>query len=129
MAQHWNDWWNQAQRDLEQAVESHHSGRHEWSCFACHQAAEKAVKALHLYHNQEAWGHDVARLLAELPTPAPDELVEAGIVLDAFYVPARYPNGHTQGAPYEHYGPIHSELGLRHARLIHDFVHQALAER
>jgi HEPN domain-containing protein len=29
------------------------------------QAAEKAMKALHLYHNQEAWGHVVRRLVEE----------------------------------------------------------------
>ena len=42
------DWLAQAERDLEQAVASHDEGRHEWACFAAHQAGEKAVKALHL---------------------------------------------------------------------------------
>ena len=50
-------------------------------------------------------------------------------MLDGFYIPPRYPNGHEEGAPFEHYGPIHSELGLRHAGHIHEFVRQALAER
>ena len=129
MAQRWQDWWNQARRDLTQAADSKREGRHEWACFAAHQAAEKAVKALHLTHGQEAWGHSIVRLLADLPTPAHERLTEAGIVLDSFYVPARYPNGHEEGAPFEHYGPIHSELGLRHAGDIHDFVRQALAQR
>ncbi|WP_211230153.1 HEPN domain-containing protein [Desulfovirgula thermocuniculi] len=35
-------------RDLEQAEDSRRAGRHEWACFAAQQAAEKAVKALHL---------------------------------------------------------------------------------
>ncbi len=129
MAQRSQDWWNQAQRDLETAAENRANGRHEWACFAAHQAAEKAVKALHLAHGQEAWGHVVARLLSDLPTPAPEELIGSGKVLDNFYVPARYPNGHAEGAPFEHYGPIQSELGLTHARHILDFVDQALAER
>jgi len=38
---------SQAVRDLEQAADSRAEGRHEWACFAAHQAAEKAVKALH----------------------------------------------------------------------------------
>jgi HEPN domain-containing protein len=42
------DWFRQAQRDLEQAEASLLDDRHEWACFAAHQAAEKAVKALHL---------------------------------------------------------------------------------
>ena len=129
MAQRSQDWWNQARRDLETATENRANGRHEWACFAAHQAAEKAVKALHLAHGQEAWGHVVARLLSDLPTPAPDELIASGKVLDNFYVPARYPNGHPEGAPFEHYGPIQSELGLTHAGYILDFVDQALAER
>ena len=51
------DWLNQAVRDLEQAKISQKSEHHEWACFASHQASEKAVKALHLFHGQEAWGH------------------------------------------------------------------------
>ncbi len=38
------DWLNQRLRDLEQARDSRRAERHEWACFAAHQAAEKAVK-------------------------------------------------------------------------------------
>jgi HEPN domain-containing protein len=58
-----SDWLAQAQRDLEQARASARDGRHEWACFACHQSAEKALKALHLHYGQECWGHVVASLL------------------------------------------------------------------
>ena len=129
MPQRSQDWWNQAQRDLEHAVAARDGNRHEWACFAAHQAAEKAVEALHLAYGQEAWGHVVARLLSELPIPVPDELIGSGQVLDNYYVPSRYPNGHAEGAPFEHYGKVQSELGLRHARDIHDFVRKALADR
>ena len=61
------DWMNQALRDLAQAEDSKKAERHEWACFAAHQAAEKAVKALHLHAGQEAWGHVIATLLVELP--------------------------------------------------------------
>ena len=129
MAQRSQDWWRQAQRDLETAVDTQASGRHEWACFASHQAAEKAVKALHLACGQEAWGPVVARLLRDLPTPASEELIASGKVLDNFYVPTRYPDGHPEGAPFEHYGPIQSELAVSHARNILNFVDQALAQR
>ncbi len=128
MAQQWQNWWKQARHDLEHASAARGEGRHDWACFAAHQAAEKAVKALHLAHGQEARGRAIVRLLADLPEVPPDELVEAAITLDSFYIPARYPNGHEEGAPFEHYGPIHSDLGLRLAGHIHDFVGQALAE-
>lgn len=54
------DWLKQAERDLEQAQDSRTDNRHEWAYFAAQQAAEKAVKALHLSLKQEAWGHVVA---------------------------------------------------------------------
>lgn len=91
MANRAQDWLKQAQRDLEQAESSRSAGRHEWACFAAHQGAEKAVRALHLHLGQEAWGHVVARLLRDLPASVSvaDELVEKARVLDNFYIPAR----------------------------------------
>jgi HEPN domain-containing protein len=129
MANRAHDWLNQAARDLEQAEDSRRAGRHEWACFASHQAAEKAVKALHLHLGQEAWGHVVARLLQELPetTAGPAELVEKGRVLDGFYIPSRYPNSHPEGAPFEHYGPLQSEEAIRYAGEILEFVRSQMA--
>ena len=123
------DWLNQALRDFEQAQDSRRAGRHEWACFAAHQAAEKAVKALHLRRGQEAWGHVVARLLRELPDEvrAEETLVEQGRVLDTFYIPARYPNSHPEGAPFEHYGPLQSEEAIRYANAIIEFVRRQMA--
>ena len=124
-----HDWFRQSLRDLEQAEDSMQAGRHEWACFAAQQAAEGAVKALHLYNGQEAWGHVVARLLQELPEQisVPHQLIEQGRVLDNFYIPARYPNSHPQGAPFEHYGPLQSEVAVRYAREIVEFVRSQMA--
>lgn len=124
------DWLNQAERDLEQAQASRDAERHEWACFAAQQAAEKAVKALHLARGQEAWGQVVARLLAELPqsVSAPDNLRQKARVLDNFYIPTRYPNNQAEGAPFEHYGPLQSEEALCYAREIIDFVRHHLAD-
>jgi HEPN domain-containing protein len=58
----------QALRDLAQAEDSAKAGRHEWSFFAAQQAAEMAVKALHLHLRQEGWGHVVRRLLESCPS-------------------------------------------------------------
>jgi len=129
MVQRARDWFRQAERDLEQAEDSRRAGRHEWACFAAQQAAEKAVKALHLHYGQEAWGHVVARLLRELPpqVAVPASLVEKARVLDSFYIPLRYPNSFAEGAPFEHYGPLQSEEAIRHAREIVDFVRAQMA--
>ena len=121
------DWLAQADRDLEQALASCDQERHEWACFAAQQAAEKAVKAVHLAKGQEAWGQVVARLLRELPLACPAGLIEQAKVLDNFYVPARYPNGHPEGAPFEHYGPLQSQEGIRHARAILEFARSQVA--
>jgi len=129
MVQRAQDWFRQAERDLEQAEDSRQAGRHEWACFAAQQAAEKAVKALHLHYGQEAWGHVVARLLRELPPQAtvPASLIERARVLDSFYIPPRYPNSFAEGAPFEHYGPLQSEEAIRYAREIVDFVRAQMA--
>jgi HEPN domain-containing protein len=121
------DWFKQAERDLLHAENSRQGGWHEWACFIAQQAAEKAVKALHLRLGQEAWGHVVARLLQELPLSVPDSLIEKARVLDTFYIPPRYPNSHPAGAPFEHYGPLQSEEAIRYAREIIEFVRAHLA--
>lgn len=109
------DWYEQARRDLEQAESSRREGRHEWACFAAQQAAEKAVKAIHLACAQDAWGHVVARLLAELPFDVPADLIDKARVLDGFYIPTRYANSHAEGPPFEHFGSLQSEEALRYA--------------
>jgi len=123
------DWLRQAGRDLEQARSSQAAGLHEWACFAAQQAAEKAVKALHLHLGQEAWGHVVARLLRELPhgLGVPEGLIQKGQVLDNFYIPARYPNSHPEGAPFEHYGALHSQEAVGYAGEIIEFVDSQMA--
>ena len=121
------DWFRQAERDLAQAKLAREAGHHEWACFAAHQAAEKAVKALHLASGQESWGHVVARLLVELPEQPAMELIERARSLDAHYVPTRYPNGFPEGAPFEHYGSRQSEEAVDDAGAIVEFVRAALA--
>jgi HEPN domain-containing protein len=123
------DWMRQAERDLEHALDAQRAGRHEWACFAAQQAAEKAVKALHLHLGQDAWGHVVARLLRELPpsVDVPDALVERAMVLDNAYIPSRHPNSHPEGAPFEHYGTLQSTEAIDHARTILDFVRSQMA--
>jgi len=123
------DWLNQADRDLEQAKDSRVAERHEWACFAGQQAAEKAVKALHLHLGQEAWGHVIAHLLTELPrsVAVPEEILEKGRVLDNFYIPSRYPNSHPSGAPFEHYGRLQSKEAIQYAREIIEFVRSEMA--
>jgi len=123
------DWFKQAVRDLEQAEDSRRANRHEWACFAAHQAGERALKAFHLHLGQEAWGHVCARLLHELPSGVkpPEGLMDTLRVLDTFYIPSRYPNSHPEGAPYEHYGALQSGEAIAYAREVVEFVRAQVA--
>lgn len=123
MAGRARDWFEQALRDLDHARHDLNSGYHEWACFSAQQAAEKALKALYQHLAGEAWGHSVKRLLEELPSEigvTPD-LVDAGRILDRFYIPTRYPNGFDDGKPSDYYTAADSQTAIRCAEAIIGF--------
>lgn len=111
------------------ADESIRGGLHEYACFAAQQAAELALKALHQTLGQDAWGHVTRRLLEELPDsqPVTPDLKEAARVLDQYYMPTRYPNGHPAGAPAEHYGARQSSEARVYAGQIVEFCRLQMA--
>lgn len=57
----------------------------------------------------------------------PSEIIEEGRVLDAYYIPTRYANGHPEGPPFEHYGPLQSEEAIRYAGEIVEFARARMA--
>ncbi len=79
-------------------------GFFEWACFCAHQAAEKAVKAVHEARGEQAWGHSVRELLESIDADAPPGILDAARELDRCYIPTRYPNGFDRGAPKDHFG-------------------------
>jgi HEPN domain-containing protein len=97
-----DDWLGQPRRDVQFARAAADLGFHEWACFAAHQAAEKAAKALHQFLGADAWGHDVRELL-ETAGDVPASLVEAAAELDTFYIPTRYPDALPAGMPGQSY--------------------------
>ena len=108
------DWLKQAKRDLEHARRSRELGDYEWACFAAQQAAEKALKAMHLARGREVWGHSVLKLVEALPD-VPSTLVEHAKQLDKHYVPPRYPNSYPEGAPADFYTQKDAEEAIRAA--------------
>jgi len=128
------DWLHQAHQDLNQASLSAAHGHHEWSCFAAHQAVEKALKGLHLRHNQQVWGHGLGRLFRDLPDAVQEsmeakvlDLVERMRILDALYIPTRYPDSLPDGAPSDHFGHLQSADALNHARAVVDAITAQMA--
>ena len=55
------------------------------------------------------------------------DLVDRLRVLDALYIPTRYPDSLPEGAPTDHFGRLQSSDALHHARALVDAVGAALA--
>jgi HEPN domain-containing protein len=124
----WRDWWEQALRDLQHARHSLASGDHEWSAFACQQAAEKALKAVVLSHSGEPWGHSLTNLVEALPpaATAPAHVLDAAKRLDKHYIPSRYPNGFDAGFPGRLYTKGEAEGAIADAGEIVEFCRRNL---
>ena len=106
MVNRYLDWFRQAEADLRHARNSLEAGDYEWSCFAAHQAAEKALKAVFLISGMDAWGHTLTVLIGNLPESVgkpSEDLVDYARVLDKYYIPTRYPYGFDSGAPTDYY--------------------------
>ena len=123
------DWMNQAERDLHVAEELLSDELYEWSCFAAHQAAEKALKAVFQKSHAIAWGHSILDLLKALSRSfaVNDGLLDCGRSLDKYYVPTRYPNGFESGSPYEYFIREDAEHAIVHSRRILEFCQDLLA--
>ena len=118
----------QAEDDLESAVVLRDAGKHAQACFMAQQAAEKALKAAHLSRLREYHLHAIQDLLKRLEMPIPPELLEKAAVLDHYYIPTRYANGHAEGAPFRHYTSLQSRDAIAYAREIAEFARTHLAE-
>ncbi len=123
------DWIDQAERDLKHAENDVSGGYYEWACFSAQQAAEKALKGLYQARHQVAWGHSVRELLegiADLVKP-PERLIDAGKLLDKYYIIARYPNGFASGSPKDYFNEREANDAISAAREIIRFSQDHLA--
>jgi HEPN domain-containing protein len=117
-------WLAMARRTLESAARDVEGGDHNWACFKAHQAAEFAVKGLLYGAGRPARGRSVSKLLeaAEALVEVPGGLVELGKLLDKFYIPTRYVDAWSEGAPYEYFTRGDAESALRAAGEVVSFV-------
>ena len=123
MGNRYLDWFRQAEADLRHARNALDDGDFEWSCFATHQAAEKAVKAVFQKAGMDAWGHTLTALIGRLPQikSAPDNIVNCSKILDKHYIPTRYPNGFDSGAPTDFYTEEEAQKAIQCAEEIIEF--------
>ncbi|MBI4441996.1 MAG: HEPN domain-containing protein [Acidobacteria bacterium] len=99
------NWWEQAEKDLEKA-QWLYTGRHfDGTALYCQQAVEKALKALILLRTKEKRieGHSLVYLGKSAKVPA--HFVPALKKLSPQYFISRYPDM-TEEAPYELYDEI-----------------------
>lgn len=123
------DWLRQARRDLRHAENAAGDADYEWACFAAHQAAEKALKALLQFRSTDAWGHSLTFLLDALRStdPAEPRIVDLAKLLDKHYIPPRYPDAHPAGAPMDFYTSNEAKQAIAAAREVLAFVEGRIA--
>lgn len=124
MSNRYADWFRQAEADFQHAKNSLEAGDFEWSCFAAHQASEKALKSVFLKRGMDAWGHTITVLIGNLLNNAeiPEEdLLNHARILDKYYIPTRYPNGFDSGAPTDYYTAEEAKNAIRMAEAILEF--------
>ncbi|MEA3344963.1 MAG: HEPN domain-containing protein [Chloroflexota bacterium] len=118
-------WLEEAKYDLQTATDVLKAGRYNWACFIAQQAAEKAVKSLHIARGEDVeHTHSVTILIAgderrgvsslEAMRPVLTEAQE----LDGHYIPSRYPNSVPFGQPYEFYNEEKGERCVTYAQRI-----------
>ncbi len=105
MADRSADWLKQADLDLRHARHARDAGDFEWSAFACHQAAEMALKAVFQHLQLETWGRVLSGLLGELPETVnvDDATLGRALRLDKHFILARYPDSYESGVPADYY--------------------------
>ncbi len=123
------DWFRQAEADLRHAGNALDDGDFEWSCFAAHQAAEKAMKAVLQKFGMDAWGHTLTALVGHLPSidSAPAGVVNCAKILDKHYIPTRYPNGFDSGAPTDFYTEEEAQKAIQCAEAIIEFCRNQIS--
>lgn len=97
-------WLAQAEADLEAAHYNFEGELFYITCFLAQQSAEKAIKAyLYTRGDERVIGHAVTELLNRAGG-AFESLSEDAPVLDAYYLPSRYPDSLPGGIPAEVFG-------------------------
>lgn len=122
----WEDWLTQAGDDQAAAADLLATKHWAWSCFACHQAAEKYLKAVLEVRRLPHEGHSLPALLNKLhdslQQELPDGVYDACRALNRLYIPTRYPDAHQEGAPVDNYGERDARNAIRDLETLVEFL-------
>lgn len=120
-------WLDFADYDLKTAIWELEGKIYTSCCYACQQAAEKALKALILAKGKVAPKvHSLDRLVSELKNIGVDasEIEEDTQLLDKYYISTRYPGQY--GGPEGLYNKVDAKSAVVSAEKILNFVRQEI---
>jgi HEPN domain-containing protein len=94
------DWYFQAKEEISYARMALDNKKFSLCCFLCQQSAEKFLKAIAIYRNLDVVrGHSIVRIAQALGVNG--EILDAGRLLDQYYISTRYPDALPSGSPFE----------------------------
>ena len=87
-------WLEHAEEDLVSAKVMLDASRYSWCAFICQQSLEKLLKAGYIRKEKRLppYIHKLERLSGLLSLELPRDLLEALILIDKYYIVARYPS-------------------------------------
>lgn len=121
-----NRWFKQSEHDLEAARLDLGNKFYADACYSAEQAAQKALKGyLYFRGSPLVWKHSVKELVSECASydTAFSQLLDAGKILDQYYIPTRYPDVLAPPAvPFESYTETQAVEAIGLAKNIVDKV-------
>ena len=126
------DWLAQAERDVESARHLEQGGLHEWSCFAAQQAAEKALKAVYQFRDEQGCGNVCVQLIEGLDLAGSanvKRLLGCAERLDRYTVASLYPDHWTEGAPKDTISADDAAAAIHDSETIVRTCHDLLLKR
>lgn len=93
-------------------------------CWICGQGIAQGIRRI-------AVGHSILKLIEILGTAGlsiPEEIKNSAKYLDMHYIPTRYPDAYTAGAPFEFYDEKTAQFAINNSRTVIDFVKKVKEE-
>ena len=99
-------WIKQAKNTLNGAEKDLNTNQFNWACFKAHQATEFALKAIQYGFGNTPFGHSLRNLglkLSQIKNIDISNIYNCLLILDRHYIPTRYADSFSDGAPFEYY--------------------------
>jgi len=118
------DWMDQAKGEFKAARDLFATSNYAWCCFACHQAAEKALKAILEHFGTPTAGYNLIALINEVSkfTAVPSGVETSRRILNRYYFPTRYPDAFPSGASIHMFNGDDAEEALQHLGEVMEFA-------